>query len=216
MIMDMGSWEPLYARILSDFGFDRSGDEASARLLKMLMQNADLADDDDIAESITEHVIVFGPSSPSFDGIDGRTVIAAGSATGCVMDAGIVPDIVVTDLDGDVECQIDASSKGAVTFVHAHGDNADLIMEHAKRFRGPVVLTTQSHPDNVVRNYGGFTDGDRAVCMAFHMGAREVELRGFDFTRPVIKDGSDMAVKSRKLEWAERIISIFGDAVRMQ
>lgn len=212
--MDMGSWEPLYSEILSEFGFNRSEDEASARLLKMLMQNADLIDDDDISRMITSEVIVFGPSSPSFDGIDGRTVVSAGSATKVVMDAGIIPDIMVTDLDGDMECQIEASSRGSIAFIHAHGDNADLIMDHAKEFTGPVVLTTQSHPDNVIRNYGGFTDGDRAVCMAFHMGADSVELRGFDFDEPVSKNDTDPVIKSQKLAWARRIISSFGDSVR--
>ena len=33
-----------------------------------------------------------------------------------------------------------------------------------------------------------------------------IELRGFDFRHPCTKDGSDPAVKMRKLGWAERII----------
>jgi len=211
--MDRSEWEPLYDSILREFGYSRSEDEASARLLKTLMQNADLIDDDDIR--ITDSALVFGPSSPSFGGIEGRTVISAGSATGCLMDAGILPDIVVTDLDGDIGSQIEASRRGAVTFIHAHGDNAELIMRYAKEFTGPVVLTTQSRPDNVIRNYGGFTDGDRAVCIALALGASEVELRGFDFTDPVTKEGSDPDIKRRKLAWAKRIIDGFGDRVRL-
>ncbi len=211
--MDIGEWESLYAAILDDFGFSRSEDEASARLLKTLMQNADLVDDDDIR--LTASVLVFGPASPSFGDIGGRTVISAGSATSVLMEGGILPDIVVTDLDGDIQCQIEASRRGAVTFLHAHGDNTDLIMEHAKDFTGPVVLTTQSRPDNVIRNYGGFTDGDRAVCTAFALGAEEVELRGFDYSFPVTKDGSDPEVKMKKLKWARRIIETFGPRVRL-
>ncbi len=211
--MDIGEWEPLYAAILEDFGFSRSEDEASARLLKTLMQNADLVDDDDIR--VTDSVLVFGPASPSLADIGGRTVMSAGSATSVLMDAGTVPDIVVTDLDGDIGDQIEASRRGAVTFLHAHGDNTDLIMEHAKDFTGPVVLTTQARPDNVIRNYGGFTDGDRAVCIAFALGAGEVELRGFDFSVPMQKDGTDPDVKMKKLGWARRIIGTFGGRVRL-
>lgn len=211
--MDLSEWEPLYAAILEDFGYSRSEDEASARLLKTLMQNADLVDGDDVP--VTDSVLVFGPASPSFSDINGRTVISAGSATLFVMEAGIVPDIVVTDLDGDIGSQKEASRRGAVTFIHAHGDNADLIMGHAKDFTGPVVLTTQSRPDNVIRNYGGFTDGDRSVCLAFELGASEVELRGFDFSEPAVKDGSDPEVKRKKLVWAERIIRSFGGRVRL-
>ena len=211
--MDMSEWEPLYEEILEDFGYSRSEDEASARLLKTLMQNADLIDDEEI--ELSDDAIVIGPASPRLDDLLGRTVVAAGSATECLMRGGIVPDIVVTDLDGDIRCQIYASEKGAITFIHAHGDNTDLIREYVKRFTGPVVLTTQSHPDNVIRNYGGFTDGDRAVCMLKALGVRNIELRGFDFSDPVQKDGSDRTVKLRKLKWAERIISLFGDSVRL-
>ena len=75
--MDLREWEPLYEEILSDFGFSRSDDESSARLLKALMQNADLIDDDEIR--ITGSVVVVGPASPSLDGIGDRTVIGAGS-----------------------------------------------------------------------------------------------------------------------------------------
>ena len=209
--MEMSEWDPLYEEILKDFGYSRSEDEASARLLKTLMQNADLIDDDEI--ELLDDAVVIGPASPNLDGIIGKTVVAAGSATECLMKGGIVPDIVVTDLDGDIKCQIYASEKGAITFIHAHGDNTDLIREYAKRFTGPVVLTTQSHPDNVIRNYGGFTDGDRAVCMLKALGVRTVELRGFDFLNPVQKDGSDRATKLRKLKWAQRIISRFADSI---
>ncbi len=211
--MDFAEWEPVYLEILSDFGFSRSDDEASARLLKTLMQNAELIDDEDIP--LTDSAIVFGPASPSFDSMEGRTKVAAGSATSAMMDAGVLPDIVVTDLDGRIEDQIEASRKGAVTFIHAHGDNAQAIMDHAKDFTGPVVLTTQSHPDNVIRNYGGFTDGDRAVCTMLALGVSEVELRGFDFTAPVRKEGTDMAVKMKKLQWAQRIIGRFGSRIRL-
>lgn len=203
--MNMQEWERIYFEILSDMGYDRTSDESSARLLKTLMQMADLIDDDDVFDMIGHKVTIIGPASPDMSGLDGEFVISAGSATESVM-KHLVPDIVVTDLDGDIESQIEASSKGALTFIHAHGDNSDLIMRYAKEFRGPVILTTQATPDNVIRNYGGFTDGDRAVCIARHFGARRIELRGFDFDTPSYKDGSDPETKKRKLAWAKRII----------
>ena len=73
-------------------------------------------------------------------------------------------------------------------------------------FEGPVVLTTQSVPGDIVYNYGGFTDGDRAVCFARHFGCRRILLPGFDYSSPMPKEGSDPAVKLRKLRWAKRII----------
>lgn len=140
----------------------------------------------------------------SSKGIEGTSIVA-GSASGRVLALGIVPDILVTDLDGDIGPQLEMSSRGTVTLIHAHGDNMDLITRYAPEFRGPVVLTTQSEPSNTVYDFGGFTDGDRAVCMARHFGSR-VRLLGFDFSAPYPKEGSDADFKARKLRWAEEII----------
>lgn len=210
--MRFDDWERIYAEIVAEMGFDRSSDEASSRLLKSLTQMSNLIDDDEIADMFMKEVVVIGPASPDMTGLEGKLVISAGSATETVMES-IVPDIVVTDLDGDIATQIGASSKGAITFIHAHGDNTDLIQRHVKDFKGPIILTTQSTPDNVIRNYGGFTDGDRAVCIAVHFGAKAIELRGFDFGNPVMKDGSDIETKRTKLRWAKRIISEYASVI---
>ena len=110
------------------------------------------------------------------------------------------------DLDGDIDAQLEASSRGTVTLILAHGDNSELVARYAPLFRGKVVLTTQNRPHGNVLCFGGFTDGDRAVCLARHFGIRRIILLGFDFDNPSFKDGSDPAMKARKLRWAEKII----------
>jgi len=210
-------WEPVYSEILKDMGYDRTSDETSARVLKALMLNADMITEDELG--IKDTVSVFGAADCLMDDIAKKepegTLISAGSATSTLMSMGLVPDIVVTDLDGDIEPQIAASGMGAITLIHAHGDNTDLIMKYAKEFTGKVMLTTQSKPDLVLCNFGGFTDGDRAVCLARHMGAKKIFLYGFDFEKPSFKDGSDPEVKMRKLKWAERIIGSSSDIIRL-
>ncbi|MCL1811820.1 MAG: DUF115 domain-containing protein [Methanomassiliicoccaceae archaeon] len=200
-------WEPIYKEIVDDFGYSRASDESSARLLKAVMMNSDLISDDDIV--LQKCVTVFGSSDGLEKDITSTaprgTLIASGSSVGRVMEAGIVPEIVVTDLDGDIGPQIEASKNGAITFILAHGDNADLVQRYAQDFLGPIVLTTQSRPDNIVSNYGGFTDGDRAVCIARHFGAKNILLLGFDFDDPSEK-GADRFTKKKKLRWAKKII----------
>jgi hypothetical protein len=208
--MDFREWEPLYEEILSDMGYDRGSDENSVRILKAVTMGSDLQSGDDAAERLGHTVTIVGNATCLEDdiarkGIEG-TILCAGSAVGRLMSTGYTPDMVFTDLDGDIGPQIDASSKGAYTFIHAHGDNQDLIVRYAPLFKGPVVLTTQAEPEYTVFNYGGFTDGDRAVCFAAHYGVRDIRLLGFDFEHPMPKEGSDPAVKKHKLEWAERII----------
>ena len=210
-------WEPIYREILSDMGYDRASDENSAKVLRTLMLNADLITEDEVP--VGDTVSVFGAAESLMSDLaqvrPEGTLISAGSATSTLMSLGIVPDIVVTDLDGDIDSQIEASRRGAVTLIHAHGDNIDLIMGYAKGFTGKVILTTQSKPDFVLCNFGGFTDGDRAVCFARHMGAKRILLYGFDFDNPSSKDGSDPAVKKKKLQWAKRIIGESSDIVRI-
>ena len=210
-------WEPIYSEILKDMGYDRESDENSARVLKTLMVNADMVTEDELG--IGDTVSVFGAADCLERDIGKKvpegTLISAGSATSAVMRAGIIPDIVVTDLDGDIGSQIEANRKGAVAVLHAHGDNIELIMRYSKEFSGKVLLTTQSKPDFVICNFGGFTDGDRAVCLARHMGARRILLYGFDFDNPSRKDGSDPQIKKRKLSWARRIIGDSPDIVRI-
>lgn len=209
--MDFSRWEPIYEDILADFGYDRSEDENTVRILKAVTLSSDLHSGDDAAELLGDVVTVVGNAPRLEDDIRDRgihgTVLCSGSAVGRLLDAGIRPDMVFTDLDGDIGPQIEASASGAYTFIHAHGGNADLVTSYAGLFKGPVVLTTQSVPEYTVFNYGGFTDGDRAVCFADHFGVRDIRLVGFDYDNPMPKAGSDPEIKRRKLQWASRIIA---------
>ncbi len=208
--MHRSEWEPIYAEILEDMGYSREADEDAVRVLRAVTMNLDLRGEEDLAEAVGHEATVFG-NSPGLEEDISRTppigtFIAAGSAVGRLLQAGIRPDIVVTDLDGDISPQLRSSDNGSLTLIHAHGDNAAAILMYAHRFNGPVVLTTQAAPDAAVFNFGGFTDGDRGVCLARHFGAKRIQLAGFDYGDPMFKEGSDPEVKLKKLGWAERII----------
>jgi Uncharacterized Rossmann fold enzyme len=127
------------------------------------------------------------------------------------MNLGITPDIIVTDMDGEISSQINANNSGAVALLHAHGDNFEMIQRYAPEFKGKIILTTQSTPDSTLSNYGGFTDGDRAACLAKHFGAKRIRLIGFDFEDPYPKEGTDPEIKRKKLSWAKKIIAALKD-----
>ena len=91
---------------------------------------------------------------------------------------------------------------GSIIVVHAHGDNIDSIVKKVPRLKR-VIGTTQSRPLNNVYNFGGFTDGDRCVFLAKHLGAAEIKLVGFDY-----EDQSVTPRKRKKLSWAKRLIEI--------
>lgn len=133
-------------------------------------------------------------------------VVAADSATTVLSEAEIQPNMIVSDLDGIVEDQVEFNKEGTVVFVHAHGDNRDAIERYLGYFRGPVVGTCQCDPPDGVYNFGGFTDGDRAACICAELGARRIHLAGFDFENPSEKTGKDRETKKRKLRWAKTIL----------
>jgi uncharacterized Rossmann fold enzyme len=135
-------------------------------------------------------------------------VIAADGATSTLVAAGIRPDMVVTDLDGVVEDQVEVNGDGCIVFVHGHGDNRGAVAHYARRFTGPVVCTCQCPPVEGVYNFGGFTDGDRAACIAAAVGVRKIRLAGFDFDNPSSKAGRPAETKGRKLAWAKRVLSM--------
>jgi uncharacterized Rossmann fold enzyme len=208
--MLFSEWEPVYEEILSDMGYSRDDDEYCVRILISATLGSRLVSDEEAGSLVGPCCTVYG-NSPSLEqdvermGSEG-TKVASGSAVSRLLAIGVSPDIVVTDLDGDMDAQLEASRHGALTLLHAHGDNADLVRAYAGLFEGPVALTTQSAPRDIVYNFGGFTDGDRAVCFVRHFGCRRILLPGFDYSDPYPKPGSDMAAKARKLAWARRIV----------
>ena len=151
--------------------------------------------------------MIIGPAiEQGFPSEKEHVKIAVGSAIRILSNSGVWPDIIVTDLDGDVEAQLNANDNGAVAVIHAHGDNVSEVREWVPKFKGPVIGTTQAWPRKKIHNFGGFTDGDRAVFLALHFGARKVMLKGFDFDAPVVKNGADIDAKKKKLAYAKRLI----------
>jgi len=202
--MEPAWWPPLYARILADFGYAREDDEAARDLLDALLADKLQAQ----LPALREAVILGG--APPREIPDGPLLVA---------DPRVPPPrepfAIVTDLDGDVALQVALNAVGVPLVVHAHGDNRDALARHVPALRGPVLGTTQAAPRGRVRSFGGFTDGDRACCLAVVLGARSLTLAGFDWDAPAPKAGREADIKKRKLAWARRIVEGLGVPVRM-
>ena len=138
------------------------------------------------------------------DQVEG-TVLAADAAAEVLADHGIRADAVFTDLDGATDVFIDLSRQGTVMVVHAHGDNLPLLRHWLPLLPGPLVATTQAVPLPHVYNFGGFTDGDRAVFAADDLGAASIRIIGFD-----LADRNVDPVKRGKLFWAGELLHLIG------
>ena len=208
------TWNPLYKRICADFGFDPAEDLKSAVSLSSLLGTRSGKALEHFRKDFPDTVLVCGGSdqlSEQISSIDIRWfVVAADSATTVLLESGVRPDMIVTDLDGVVEDQIEVSGQGVPVFLHAHGDNQKAIARYAKLFGGPVIGTCQCDPPEHLFNFGGFTDGDRAACISAELGATRIQLAGFDFQNPSAKRGKKRDVKMRKLAWAKKILDELG------
>jgi len=204
--MDYEDWEPIYEEILQDFNYSKQEDIRAAKLLDQIRGSDRL---DFIKQVRGSRVEVLGPYAEDYCE---EYVFIAGSAISRFEDIEGNKFFLVTDLDGDTSLQKNKNVEGIPTFIHAHGDNQELIKRWGKRFRGKVVSTCQCRPINTVYNFGGFTDGDRCVFIADHFGAEHIILNGWDFDRPAKKIGDD-SIKKKKLRWAKKLIHTVGTPI---
>ena len=212
--MDFAAWEPIYERILEDFGFDRAGDEEAALFLSHILTEKNTVSLSELKTVISGKPVLVCGNAPKLRNdlseidFSAFTVIAADGAAAVLMDMGIVPEVICTDLDGnseaDIEKEILACEQGSIVLIHAHGDNIDKLEKYVPRFKS-FIATTQAKPFDKVYNFGGFSDGDRCVFVAKEFRAKSVRLAGFDFD-----DSRVNLVKKKKLKWAKELIGMLG------
>ncbi len=216
--MNFEEWEPIYELILADMNFDRIYDEHAAQSLSKMLEiktrkkMPETIEIDTLQNIINgKDILVCGKAPKLRDDIrkvdfKKYVTIAADGATSILMNNSIIPDIIVTDLDGNMDDEASANKQGAIMVIHAHGDNEDKLDKELPGLKR-VIGTTQSKPLHNVHNFGGFTDGDRCVFLAQEFGAKTITLIGFDF-----KDANVTPLKKKKLVWAEKLINmILGD-----
>ncbi len=212
--MEFKDWAPIYEEILRDFGWSKEKDEEAAKLLSRLL--AGKSSNVSILRKKIEgkDVLVCGNALTLSSDIDRITtdkylVIAADGATSTLLEKGIVPDIIVTDLDGYIPDEIKANRKGALMVVHAHGDNMSRL-DNVRNMRG-VIGTTQAEPLENIYNFGGLSDGDRCVFLAHEFSARSITLAGFDLSDEKVTD-----IKKKKLKWARKLISMIPGVINFE
>lgn len=143
--------------------------------------------------------------------------VAADGAAGAVR--GDLPLVaVVSDLDGGSHLHT-AAQRGVVVVLHAHGDNRAAWESHlplwAAWSQPPELVLTHQVPEAIegMHNPGGFTDGDRAVCLLRWMGVSDDHLTfvGFAMDRVGAWSGTtDPARKLEKLRWMAEVLQRLG------
>jgi 2-amino-4-hydroxy-6-hydroxymethyldihydropteridine diphosphokinase len=179
----ISGWKKRYSEIRKEFNYSEKKDKESAVILNSIIKKSNINEKIiSLVKDKTVFVIGSGPSLstaiPILKNFKKTIKIAADSSVKLLVDNEIIPDIVITDLDGD-ESTLKKIGKKSIFIVHAHGDNVEKL-EFVKQFT-KCIGTTQSNPFGKIQNFGGFTDGDRGVFLADHFDAKKIILFGMDF-----------------------------------
>ena len=211
--MKVSGWEEKYKEILKEFNYSRKKDFEAAKFLNSILKTSfSIKKLEQKIKGKTVFVIGAGPSLTSSIGsikkFSNITKIVADGTTKALLKSKIIPDVVVTDLDGNIEFLKKASDMNSIMVVHAHGDNIEKL-PMALNFKN-CLGTTEGKPFDKIRNFGGFTDGDRCVFLAKHFDAKRIILFGMDFGNKVgrySKEGKyDRNMKLKKLRKGKMLL----------
>ena len=209
----ISGWKKRYSEILKEFRYSEKEDKESAILLNSILKKSDTNKKiRALIKGKTVFVIGSGPSLslaiPKLKKYKKIVKIAADSSIKPLVENGIIPDIVVTDLDGDENTLKKIGKTNSIFVVHAHGDNIEKL-DLVKKFKN-CIGTTQSTPFSKIENFGGFTDGDRCVFLANHFQAKKVILFGMDFGERIGKFSktkkSERKIKLMKLKQGKSLL----------
>jgi len=203
----ISGWKKRYFSILKELNYSEKKDKESALILDSILKKTDtIKKVRKLIEGKTIFVIGSGPSLsiaiPKLKKLEKSIKIAADSSLKPLVDNGIIPDIIVTDLDGNEDTIKKIAKTKSIFVIHAHGDNIEKL-QMVKKMKN-CIGTTQTNPFNKVQNFGGFTDGDRGVFLASYFNAKKIILFGMDFGNQIGKFSntkkSDRETKLKKLE----------------
>ena len=215
--MKFVDWFPYYQDIRREFGYSTETDQQAAEVLSKLIRRKALNIKILHRKIEGKRIIVIGAgksleNSMAFLKKNRKSVkIVANGAVQALIEKKIKPDIVVTDLDGNLSSLYEAERIGAIMVVHAHSDNIDRLKKIIPKFKH-VIGSTQMMPVTNVYNFGGFTDGDRCVFLAEEFGASEIILVGMDFGREIGRYSKDFIkdpkLKVKKMKVARKLLEM--------
>jgi 2-amino-4-hydroxy-6-hydroxymethyldihydropteridine diphosphokinase len=211
--MTLNNWYKKYEEILNEFNYDREKEIRSSKILNSILKTKFPIHS---LEKKIQNKIIFvigaGPSLelaiPYLKKFKNFTKIVADGATRALIENKIKIDIVVTDLDGDIESLKKTADSKSIMIVHAHGDNINRL-PYAISFKS-CLGTTEDRPIGKIKNFGGFTDGDRCVFLANHFKASKIILFGMDFGNQIgkysKKEVYNKSIKIKKLRRAKSLL----------
>ena len=200
MTFDIDWWWKYQKDIETQFSFSKVREQLAVNLsLRYFKSNNHLGQ-----LLYQKEAVIVGAGITDQEAVPVGTVIAADGAVKACLQRDIVPDFVVTDMDGYISDLKYAFDNGCKVIIHIHGDNLSRFPDYSSVIE-PVCITS-AYPSSSTSCWGGFTDGDRALMMSLSLDCKSVRLVGFDFSKIGLYSGNFSPKKLEKLEWARKII----------
>lgn len=213
-LIDRELWVRIYSEIVSKLKLNFDLDQIATDILSNILSSMNNTIDVEKLRSVLNEdrgVLVFAPG-PNLEQDFERAsklqllkeflTIFIDGATTFALEKSFTPTLIVTDLDGVPQHLLKLNEQGSIAIVHGHGDNIEEVRAWVPRFKGPVIGSTQVEPRPHVYNFGGFTDGDRALFIAYALGIRRAIVGGMAFHSPI---GRYSLLYKRKNEDVKRV-----------
>jgi len=200
MTFDIDWWWDFQDQINTQFNFSRIREEVATRMVAHL---------DFLKTSISRYfkgrdLVLIGAAINHSLSIPNSSLIVADGALRACLEKDIIPELIISDLDGYLPDMLWATQNGSKIIIHAHGDNISRVHQYSDKLN-PICMTS-TYPSDSTFCWGGFTDGDRATMMSLSLGCASIKLLGFDFNKVGSFSGEYSPRKIEKLVWAQRII----------
>ena len=200
MTFEIDWWWKLQDQINTQFNFSRTREEVATRMV---------AYSNFSKSSISDYfrdrdLVLIGAAINQSLPIPNSSLIVADGALRACLQRDIIPELIISDLDGYIPDIIWAIQHGSKIIIHAHGDNISRVHQYSAKLN-PICMTS-TYPSDSTFCWGGFTDGDRATMMSLSLGCASIKLLGFDFNKVGSFSGEYSPRKMEKLVWAQRII----------
>ena len=200
MTFDIDWWWKFQDQISTQFNFSRIREEVATRMLSHFnFSNSAISD-----YFRGRDFVLIGAAINQSSSIPNSSLIVADGALRASLQRNIIPELIISDLDGYIPDIIWATQNGSKIIIHAHGDNISRVHQYSAKLN-PLCMTS-TYPSDSTFCWGGFTDGDRATMMSLSLGCASIKLLGFDFNKVGSFSGEYSPRKMEKLVWAQRII----------
>ena len=200
MTFDIDWWWEFQDQISTQFNFSRTREEVATRMLSHFnFSNSAITD-----YFRGRDFVLIGAAINQSSSIPNSSLIVADGALRACLQRNIIPELIISDLDGYIPDIIWATQNGSKIIIHAHGDNISRVHQYSAKLN-PICMTS-TYPSDSTFCWGGFTDGDRATMMSLSLGCASIKLLGFDFNKVGSFSGEYSPRKMEKLVWAQRII----------